>query len=182
MTFRRGLRIIGAVVLCSALVVLGWVARDCYDLIESGCPWMGLVIRQGQPSPPAPLPEGEGRITTTHRLESLCHANILGKAEPPDSGTSKLKPPAVPSTAPPTPGPARLVFVGDVLPLQDRNYLSNVKEFIAGADLAVCNLECVLSTHGAKTPLKFKNGRVIRNEFFFQAAPAHGNRLAAAGQ
>ena len=180
MAFRRGLRIIGAVVLCGALVALGWMARDCCDLIESGWSVTALAhsipLFQGedgerQPSPPAPLPEGEGRTTTTHRLESLCHANISGKAEPP----------AVPSTAPPTPGPARLVFVGDVLPLQDRNYLGNVKEFIAGADLAVCNLECVLSTHGAKTPLKFKNGRVIRREFFFQVAPGHGNRLAAAG-
>ncbi len=175
MAFRRGLRIVGAVVLCGALVALGWVARDCCDLIEAG-----LSARQGQPSPPAPLPFRERGERQQSRAGSPTYGNVLGSSAH-SIMSGKAKSPAVPATAPPTPGPARLVFVGDVLPLQDRNYLGNVKAFIAGADLAVCNLECVLSTHGAKTPLKFKNGRVIRNEFFFQVAPAHGNRLAAAG-
>ena len=79
-------------------------------------------------------------------------------------------------------GEVRLLLVGDVLPLEDRDYLAGLHPLVQSADYAICNLECPLSTHGTRTPLKHdERGRVIRREFIFTVAPAHARRLADAG-
>ncbi len=81
-----------------------------------------------------------------------------------------------------SPGEASLVFVGDLLPLQDRDYLTHASDLISSADFAVGNLECPLSVHGHPTPLKFDDqGRVLRNEYLFRAPPSQAQRLADAG-
>jgi len=81
-----------------------------------------------------------------------------------------------------SPGEASLLFVGDLLPLQDRDYLTHASALIASADLAVGNLECPLSTHGRRAPLKLdERGRVLRNEYLFRAPPSQAQRLADAG-
>ncbi|NLO04718.1 MAG: hypothetical protein GX131_02695 [candidate division WS1 bacterium] len=90
--------------------------------------------------------------------------------------------------APPSPvvhaaaGSAALIFVGDVLPIEDRDYLTAVAPLIRSADYAVCNLECPLSERGTRTPLKLNpRGGVIPNEYFFQAPPSQAQRLANTG-
>ncbi len=81
-----------------------------------------------------------------------------------------------------SPGEARILFVGDVLPLQDRDYLTYASELISSADFAIGNLECPLSTHGTKTPLKLdERGRLMCNEFIFRAPPSQAKRMADAG-
>ncbi len=81
-----------------------------------------------------------------------------------------------------SPGEASLLFVGDLLPLQDRDYLTHATALIASADLAVGNLECPLSTHGRRAALKLdERGRVLRNEYLFRAPPSQAQRLADAG-
>lgn len=88
-----------------------------------------------------------------------------------------------PVADPPTEhGPARILLVGDVLPLADHDYLSAVAPLISSADLAVCNLECPISSHGARIDLKLTDsGRVMHNEFFFRAPPVQAQRIAEAG-
>ncbi len=84
--------------------------------------------------------------------------------------------------SPPEPGEAAVLFVGDVLPLADRDYLGAARPLLQGADLAICNLECPLSTHGAMTPLKLDDrGRAKRNEYLFRAPPSQAKRLSDAG-
>ena len=80
------------------------------------------------------------------------------------------------------PGEAGLLFVGDLLPLQDRDYLTHATALITSADFAVGNLECPLSTHGCRAPLKLDDrGRALRNEYLFRAPPSQAQRLADAG-
>ncbi len=199
MLSRQRVRIIGGIVLCSALVGLSCIAWHW-------CRWSGPQARllaqiqsdNSNGTYPLPPPETGGgerqngnsnphpwplsqRKRGERQPSPPAHARVSGKAKRSASGENELRPSKGAWATPPRPGPARLLFVGDVLPLQDRDYLDNVKQFITGADLAVCNLECVLSTHGTKSPLKLRNGRSIHNEFFFRVAPAHGQRLAAAG-
>ncbi len=85
-------------------------------------------------------------------------------------------------TGPAAPGEARIVFVGDVLPLEDRDYFAAVHPLIAAADLAVANLECPLSTHGRRASLKLDgNGRALPNEYLFIGPPKQARALAEAG-
>ena len=80
------------------------------------------------------------------------------------------------------PGEASIILVGDILPLEDREYLTHVRNLISSADYAIGNLECPLSTHGRPSPLKFdERGRLMHNEFIFRAPPSQAERLAAAG-
>lgn len=96
------------------------------------------------------------------------------------AGAQELESPPRPAQV--TRGEARLLFVGDILPLEDRDYLTRMCALIAGADLAVGNLECSLSTHGRPTPLKLDaRGALLPNEFLFRAPPSQAQRLAAAG-
>ncbi len=84
--------------------------------------------------------------------------------------------------APPDAGPAGILLVGDVLPLGDRDYLTDIAPLIASADYAICNLECPISSHGLRTPLKLtETGRTMHNEYFFRAPSVQARRLADAG-
>jgi poly-gamma-glutamate capsule biosynthesis protein CapA/YwtB (metallophosphatase superfamily) len=98
-----------------------------------------------------------------------------------DRPAAREEEPSRPST-PDSGEPARILFVGDVLPLGDRDYFARVAPLIASADFAVANLECPISSHGVRTPLKLTAaGRTMHNEFFFRAPPAQAMRLADAG-
>lgn len=90
--------------------------------------------------------------------------------------------PAFSAPEPTAPRRARLLLVGDVLPLEDRDCLASVRRLVSAADLAVCNLECPLSTHGVKCPAKLaEDGRPLHREFLFRAPPSQAQRLADAG-
>ena len=91
--------------------------------------------------------------------------------------------PAGPGIDPPADaGPAGILLVGDVLPLGDRDYLTHVAPLIASADYAICNLECPISSHGSRTPLKLtETGRAMHNEYFFRAPSVQARHLADAG-
>ena len=80
------------------------------------------------------------------------------------------------------PGEVSVLLVGDLLPLEDRDYLRFATELISSADIAIGNLEAPISRHGRPTPLKFdERGRVIHNEFIFRCPPSQAQRLADAG-
>ncbi|MGC9317265.1 MAG: CapA family protein [Armatimonadota bacterium] len=90
--------------------------------------------------------------------------------------------PAFSAPEAPAYGRARILLVGDVLPLEDRDYLASVRPLISAADLAVCNLECPLSAHGVKCPAKLDgHGRPLHGEFLFRGPPRQAHRLADAG-
>ncbi|MHB8994999.1 MAG: CapA family protein [Armatimonadota bacterium] len=72
----------------------------------------------------------------------------------------------------------RLMCLGDVLPLEDRDYLSRIRPVLHLADFGMFNLEAPLSTRGQVTPLKFRRGRLIYNEFLFRTSPEHATRFA----
>lgn len=78
--------------------------------------------------------------------------------------------------------PARILLVGDVLPLTDHDYFSRLGPLVTSADFAVCNLECPISSHGSRSPLKLTEcGHVMDNEYFFRAPPSQAGCLAEAG-
>ncbi len=109
-------------------------------------------------------------------------AHVTQWAAPDQVEQAEPEPPPFPPPSPPVAGEATILFVGDVLPLEDRDYFEKARPLISGADFAVCNLECPLSTHGARTPLKFDGrGRVIQREYFFRASPSQAGRLVDAG-
>lgn len=86
------------------------------------------------------------------------------------------------SDAPAAAGPARILLAGDVLPLGDRDYFAAISSLVRSADLAICNLECPVSTHGERSPLKLTtSGRAMHNEYLFRAPPSQARRLAEAG-
>ncbi|MGD9496450.1 MAG: CapA family protein [Armatimonadota bacterium] len=97
------------------------------------------------------------------------------------SAADAAPPPFTPPD-PGLPGEATILLVGDVLPLQDQEYLAAARPLIAGADVAVCNLECPLSEHGTPCALKLDDsGRTLPREFLFRAPVSQARRLAAAG-
>ncbi len=99
---------------------------------------------------------------------------VVDAAEPPQTSPN-LEPPSQPGTA-------QILLVGDVLPLEDRDYFSSARSLIRSADIAICNLECPISSHGLATPMKLTDGgRVRHNEYLFRAPPPQAQRLADAG-
>ncbi|MFP4248910.1 MAG: CapA family protein [Armatimonadota bacterium] len=110
--------------------------------------------------------------TALEQVRVICRAVGEGSAR-----TSVLRPVEVTPT-----GTASVLLVGDLLPMQDREYLAHASELISSADFAVGNLECPLSMHGRPSPLKFDGeGRLIHNEFIFRAPPSQARRMADAG-
>ncbi|MFW5868125.1 MAG: CapA family protein, partial [Armatimonadota bacterium] len=110
--------------------------------------------------------------TALEQVRVICRAVGEGRAR-----TSVLRPVEVTPT-----GTASVLLVGDLLPMQDREYLAHASELISSADFAVGNLECPLSMHGRPSPLKFDGeGRLIHNEFIFRAPPSQARRMADAG-
>lgn len=99
------------------------------------------------------------------------------EASVPSPATSRLDP-----LPPPEAGKARIILVGDVLPLEDRDYLGSVAPLLRSADLTIGNLEAPLSTRGERLALKLDDrGRTRSGQFLFRAPPAQAIRLADAG-
>ncbi|HCA47199.1 MAG TPA: hypothetical protein DEP45_07500 [Armatimonadetes bacterium] len=80
------------------------------------------------------------------------------------------------------PWPPVIAFVGDVLPLADRDYWGRMGSLLTSADLTICNLECPISSRGSRTELKLDpNDRALPNEYFFRAPPHQAAKLAEGG-
>ncbi len=80
------------------------------------------------------------------------------------------------------PWPPVIAFVGDVLPLEGRDYWGRMGSLLTSADLTIGNLECPISSRGARTELKLNpNDRALPNEYFFRAPPHQAAKLAEGG-
>ena len=51
------------------------------------------------------------------------------------------------------PWPPVIAFVGDVLPLEGRDYWGRMGSLLTSADLTIGNLECPISSRGSRTEL-----------------------------
>lgn len=80
------------------------------------------------------------------------------------------------------PWPPVIAFVGDVLPLEGRDYWGRMGSLLTSADLTIGNLECPISSRGSRTELKLNpNDRALPNEYFFRAPPHQAAKLAEGG-
>jgi hypothetical protein len=103
--------------------------------------------------------------------------SALSRATPSPTASATIAP-----TATPDPRPVTIAITGDImlarsitdriLATNDRYPFNDTADYLAGFDLTVGNLECVVSTLGARIPDK---------QYTFEATPRGFERLVAAG-